>query len=50
RVDKSGAWGKPAATLIGKATDWWVAEGYHQDYLLKNPEGYTCHWVRKVEF
>jgi peptide-methionine (S)-S-oxide reductase/peptide methionine sulfoxide reductase msrA/msrB len=50
RVDKSGAWGKPAATVVGKAPEFWSAEGYHQDYLLKNPGGYTCHFVRKVDF
>ena len=22
------------------------AEGYHQDYLKKNPNGYTCHYLR----
>lgn len=50
RVNKSNAWGKPVATIVGKAGDWWKAEDYHQDYLQKNPEGYTCHFVRKVEF
>ena len=24
----------------------WPAEAYHQDYLQKNPGGYTCHYVR----
>ncbi|WP_413293048.1 peptide-methionine (S)-S-oxide reductase MsrA [Bdellovibrio sp. HCB185ZH] len=50
RVDKSGAWGKPASTVVAKAPEFWSAEGYHQDYLLKNPGGYTCHFVRKVDF
>ncbi|MEK2687939.1 peptide-methionine (S)-S-oxide reductase MsrA [Bdellovibrio sp. GT3] len=50
RVDKSGAWGKPAATTVEEASPFWSAEGYHQDYLLKNPGGYTCHFVRKVDF
>jgi len=22
------------------------AEDYHQDYLQKNPGGYTCHYLR----
>ncbi|WP_250645743.1 peptide-methionine (S)-S-oxide reductase [Myxococcus xanthus] len=22
------------------------AEDYHQDYLVKNPGGYTCHYMR----
>ena len=24
-----------------------TAEEYHQKYLMKNPEGYTCHRTRK---
>ena len=24
----------------------WPAEDYHQDYLEKNPGGYTCHYLR----
>ncbi len=45
-VDRSGKWGKPLVTEITRAGDWWTAEEYHQDYLKKNPGGYTCHWVR----
>ncbi len=43
------AWGKPVVTQIVPAGAWWKAEEYHQDYLQKNPGGYTCHYVRKVE-
>jgi methionine-S-sulfoxide reductase len=50
KVDASGAWKRPAVTVIEPAGDFWPAEGYHQDYLLKNPGGYTCHFVRKLEF
>lgn len=50
RVDASKAWGKPVVTQLEKAETFWKAEDYHQDYLVKNPSGYTCHWVRKVEF
>ena len=46
RVDKSGKWKKPVVTEIAKASDWWKAEDYHQDYLQKNPGGYTCHYLR----
>lgn len=46
-VDKSGFWPDPIATEISPAGPWWSAEEYHQDYLVKNPGGYTCHWVRK---
>lgn len=50
RVDKSGAWGKPAVTKIEKAGQFWTAEEYHQDYLVKNPGGYTCHFIRPMTF
>jgi methionine-S-sulfoxide reductase len=50
RVDKSGAWKKPVVTQIVKADTFWSAEEYHQDYLQKNPGGYTCHFVRDVKF
>ncbi len=36
RVDKSGAWKKPAVTQIIKAGEFWKAEDYHQDYLQKS--------------
>jgi peptide methionine sulfoxide reductase msrA/msrB len=45
-VDKSGKWKKPVVTEIAKASKWWPAEDYHQDYLQKHPNGYTCHFVR----
>lgn len=50
RVDKSGAWGKPVVTQIVPFETWYKAEDYHQDYLQKHPNGYTCHFIRKVEF
>ncbi|MBL8954617.1 MAG: bifunctional methionine sulfoxide reductase B/A protein [Myxococcaceae bacterium] len=46
RVDKSGKWKKPIVTEITAASKWWPAEDYHQDYLVKNPGGYTCHYMR----
>jgi len=45
-VDASGAWKQPIVTEITAAGPWWTAEEYHQDYLQKNPGGYTCHYVR----
>jgi peptide methionine sulfoxide reductase msrA/msrB len=45
-VDASGKWKKPLVTEITAAGPWWKAEEYHQDYLQKNPGGYTCHFVR----
>ena len=42
----SGRWKKPITTTIEDAATFWMAEDYHQDYLQKNPGGYTCHWLR----
>jgi peptide-methionine (S)-S-oxide reductase len=33
-------------TEVAPAGDFWEAEPEHQDYLLANPGGYTCHFVR----
>ena len=46
RVQASGKWKGPIVTEIVKASAWYPAEGYHQDYLVKNPGGYTCHFLR----
>jgi methionine-S-sulfoxide reductase len=46
RVDASGKWRRPIVTEIVPATPFWPAEDYHQDYLRKNPGGYTCHFLR----
>jgi len=37
-------------TEITPASEFWPAEEYHQDYLQKNPGGYTCHFVRDITF
>jgi peptide methionine sulfoxide reductase msrA/msrB len=50
KVDKSGAWKRPVVTEIAEAKEWWSAEDYHQDYLVKNPGGYTCHYIRPLSF
>lgn len=50
RVDQSGAWKRPVVTEIVPAKTFWTAEAYHQDYLQKNPHGYTCHYVRNINF
>lgn len=50
RVDQSGAWKNPVVTEIIPAGKFWPAESYHQDYLQKNPGGYTCHFVRDLKF
>lgn len=45
-VEESRFWGRPIVTEIVPAQEFFPAEEYHQDYLEKNPGGYTCHYVR----
>jgi len=45
-VDASGLWPGKVVTEVAPAGDFWEAEPEHQDYLLANPGGYTCHFVR----
>jgi len=42
----SGKWPGPIVTEVVPAGDFWNAEEEHQDYLQKNPYGYTCHFIR----
>jgi len=46
-VDASGFWKRPLVTEISDAGEFEVAEEGHQDYLVKNPGGYTCHFIRE---
>jgi peptide-methionine (S)-S-oxide reductase len=36
----------PIVTELAPATEFYAAEGYHQDYLQHYPQGYTCHYIR----
>jgi peptide methionine sulfoxide reductase msrA/msrB len=45
-VDQSGKWKAPVVTQLIQASPFYPAEDYHQDYLQKHPNGYTCHFVR----
>ena len=47
RVDRSGKWKRPVVTEIADAGPFTRAEDEHQDYLQKNPGGYTCHYLRE---
>lgn len=44
-VDDSKRWPNPVVTTLEPLTTFWKAEEYHQDYLIKNPGGYTCHAI-----
>lgn len=37
----------PIVTELKAASPFYRAEDYHQNYLIKNPEGYMCHILRK---
>jgi peptide-methionine (S)-S-oxide reductase len=45
-IDASRKWPGKVATEIVPAGEWWDAEEFHQDYLEKYPDGYTCHFIR----
>ena len=46
RVNDSGRWQQPVVTSLEALNTFYEAEDYHQDYLQKDPGGYTCHFVR----
>lgn len=50
-VENSRKWPAPVVTEIvpygeEEGSVFYSAEAYHQDYLQKNPDGYTCHYWR----
>ena len=46
-VEKLGRFKDPIVTTMENESDFYLAENYHQDYLTKNPNGYTCHFIRE---
>lgn len=48
-VDASGEWRAPVVTEVVPFKAFWRAEGYHQQYLVKHPHGYTCHFLRRLK-
>ena len=49
-VNKSGRWENPVVTTLEPLKKFYPAEEYHQDYLQKNPNGYTCHRIRIASY
>ena len=45
-VEASGLWPGKVVTELVPVGDFWEAEPEHQDYLVRHPDGYTCHFVR----
>jgi methionine-S-sulfoxide reductase len=39
-------WARPIVTEVVPFTNFYPAEDYHQDYLQRYPNGYTCHYLR----
>lgn len=44
-VNDSKRWDNPVVTTLEPLTVFYKAEDYHQDFLVKNPGGYTCHAI-----
>ena len=45
-VDRTNRWKGRVVTTLEPYTTFWPAEPEHQDYLVRNPNGYTCHFER----
>lgn len=45
-VNASGLWPGKVVTEVEPVSAFWEAEPEHQDYLMRYPNGYTCHFPR----
>ncbi|MCZ4408459.1 peptide-methionine (S)-S-oxide reductase MsrA [Cryomorphaceae bacterium 1068] len=45
-VNESNRWPSKVVTTLEPFTKFWPAEPEHQDYLVRIPNGYTCHFER----
>lgn len=45
-VNASGLWPGKVVTEVAPEGPFWLAEPEHQDYLMRYPNGYTCHFPR----
>ncbi|RXJ49889.1 peptide-methionine (S)-S-oxide reductase MsrA [Gelidibacter gilvus] len=45
-VNNSQRWDGEVVTTLEPYSKFWPAEPEHQDYLLRKPDGYTCHYER----
>lgn len=50
QLESAKIWKSEIVTQIEPLKSFTLAEDYHQDYLQKNPGGYTCHFERDMEF
>lgn len=47
-VNASGGWKAGIVTEVVPFKVFYRAEEYHQQYLVKHPGGYSCHFVRRL--
>jgi peptide-methionine (S)-S-oxide reductase len=45
-IEASGSWPGPVVSEINPEEPFWEAEPEHQEYLVRYPGGYSCHFVR----
>jgi len=45
-VNELGRFENPVVTSVAKESGFYDAEEYHQNYLQKHPNGYSCHFER----
>jgi methionine-S-sulfoxide reductase len=48
-VCASGEWQTKVVTEVVPFRKFYRAEEYHQKYLIKHPNGYTCHYARRLD-
>lgn len=48
-VESSGEWKARIVTEVAPFKEFYRAEEYHQKYLVKHPQGYTCHYIRRMD-
>jgi methionine-S-sulfoxide reductase len=46
RMNAANIWAGKIVTEVTPASEFTIAEAYHQDYLERYPNGYTCHFIR----
>ena len=49
-VNESNKWNSKVETTLEPYSTFWPAEPDHQDYLVRKPNGYTCHFERFGSF
>lgn len=49
KVNDSKVFKNPVVTEVLPVKEYYSAELYHQDYLIKNPDGYMCHILRPAK-